>query len=106
MRRSSARGAQEIRRLQRLRPDAKPQLNFIVDLKRRFGFNRDSYAVPHGYLVKAPRECIDYVISHELCHLQEHNHSPRYYRLLAKLMPSWEGVKDRLDGMAELLLNE
>jgi hypothetical protein len=59
---------------------------------------------PH--LVKAPRECIDYVISHELCHLQEHNHSPRYYRLLGKIMPSWEGVKARLDGMAELLLNE
>ncbi len=59
---------------------------------------------PH--LVKAPRECIDYVISHELCHLKEHNHSPRYYRLLAKIMPSWEAVKTRLDGMAELLLNE
>lgn len=59
---------------------------------------------PH--LVKAPRECIDYVISHELCHLQEHNHSPRYYKLLAKTMPRWEAVKARLDGMAELLLNE
>jgi len=59
---------------------------------------------PH--LVKAPRECIDYVISHELCHLKEHNHSPRYYRLLSKIMPRWEVVKARLDGMAELLLNE
>jgi predicted metal-dependent hydrolase len=59
---------------------------------------------PH--LVKAPRECIDYVISHELCHLKEHNHSARYYRLLSKIMPSWEVVKGRLDSMAELLLNE
>ena len=59
---------------------------------------------PH--LVKAPRDCIDYVISHELCHLREHNHSPRYYRLLAKIIPSWEAMKARLDGMAELLLNE
>jgi len=59
---------------------------------------------PH--LVKAPGECIDYVIVHELCHLKEHNHSPRYYRLLSKIMPRWEGVKARLDGMAELLLNE
>lgn len=59
---------------------------------------------PH--LVKAPRECVDYVITHELCHLREHNHSPRYYRLLREIMPAWEPVKARLDGMAELLLNE
>jgi len=38
--------------------------------------------------------------------LKEHNHSPRYYRLLRKIMPTWGAVKARLDGMAELLLNE
>ena len=58
---------------------------------------------PH--LVKAPRQCVDYVITHELCHLCEHNHSPRYYRLLSQIMPGWESVKGRLDGMAELILN-
>lgn len=59
---------------------------------------------PH--LVKAPLDCVDYVIAHELCHLKEHNHSPRYYRLLCEIMPGWEPVKAKLDGMAELLLNE
>ena len=59
---------------------------------------------PH--LVKAPRDCVDYVITHELCHLQEHNHSPRYYRLLGQVMPEWQPIKAKLDGMAELLLNE
>lgn len=52
---------------------------------------------PH--LVKAPRECIDYVILHELCHIAEHNHSERFYRLMGQVMPNWEEVKERLDGM-------
>ncbi|MCG7919945.1 MAG: M48 family metallopeptidase [Candidatus Thiodiazotropha lotti] len=59
---------------------------------------------PH--LVKAPSECIDYVLLHELCHLKSHNHSPAFYRQLRQAMPTWESVKARLDGMAELLLNE
>ncbi len=44
-------------------------------------------------LVKAPRECIDYVILHELCHIAEHNHSERFYRLLSQVMPKWEKTK-------------
>lgn len=59
---------------------------------------------PH--LVKAPRGCIEYVLLHELCHLQEHNHSQRFYRLLSEQMPQWKSVKAKLDGMSELLLNE
>ncbi|EJB8506207.1 M48 family metallopeptidase [Vibrio parahaemolyticus] len=59
---------------------------------------------PH--LIKAPKECIDYVILHELCHIAEHNHSDRFWRLLTSVMPNWKEVKSRLDGMAELYLNE
>ena len=58
---------------------------------------------PH--LIKSPRECIDYVILHELCHLAEHNHSDRFWRLLTQVMPNWEKVKTQLDGMAELYLS-
>ena len=57
---------------------------------------------PH--LVKAPRDCIDYVILHELCHIAEHNHSERFYRLMNQVMPKWETVKERLDGMANNIL--
>lgn len=57
------------------------------------------------WLVKAPRECIDYVILHELCHLREHNHGPRFVRLLDKHMPQWREKKRRLDELAEIILN-
>nr|WP_105530514.1 SprT family zinc-dependent metalloprotease [Solimicrobium silvestre] len=57
---------------------------------------------PH--LIKAPRQCIDYVILHELCHIAEHNHGKRFYRLMKQVMPNWEKTKKVLDGMANLIL--
>jgi predicted metal-dependent hydrolase len=59
---------------------------------------------PH--LIKASKECIDYVILHELCHIAEHNHSEKFWRLLTQTMPHWKEVKEKLDGNAELYLNE
>lgn len=55
-------------------------------------------------LVKAPRVCIDYVISHELCHLKHHNHSDGFYVLLKRHVADWEVVKERLDSLAEQIL--
>jgi predicted metal-dependent hydrolase len=52
-------------------------------------------------LVKAPRECIDYVLLHELCHLLHHNHSPQFYRTLDRHLPGWRATKEKLDNMAE-----
>lgn len=48
-------------------------------------------------LIQAPRECIDYVIMHELCHLKFDDHGPRFYKYLEKLMPDWERRKRRLE---------
>ena len=38
-------------------------------------------------LVMYPRECIEYVIAHELCHLLEANHSAAFYAHLTAFMP-------------------
>ncbi len=79
----------------------------LLEMKTQWGScspRGDVLLNPH--LVKAPTECIDYVILHELCHLEEHNHSQRFYDLLHFAMPRWEAVKHRLDGMSEILLNE
>jgi len=55
-------------------------------------------------LVKAPTDCIAYVITHELCHLKEHNHSKRFYALQEVHYPNWKPIKAKLDDMAEALI--
>jgi predicted metal-dependent hydrolase len=48
-------------------------------------------------LIQAPVDAIDYVISHELCHLAVPNHGPAFYGLLGRVMPDWEKRKLRLE---------
>jgi len=53
-------------------------------------------------LVSAPKDCIDYVIIHELCHIRIHNHSPSFYKLLETVIPDWQTRKDYLNTRIEL----
>jgi predicted metal-dependent hydrolase len=55
----------------------------------------DIYLNPE--LVQAPPSCIDYVITHELCHLVHPHHGRDFYALLGRLMPDWECRKQRLE---------
>lgn len=48
-------------------------------------------------LVRAPRACIEYVVTHELCHLLHRDHDAGFYRLLGRVMPDWEQRKQRLE---------
>lgn len=78
----------------------------LLEMKKQWGSCSPKGKIHlNPQLVKAPRECIDYVILHELCHLKEHNHSSRFYRLIDGNMPEWRERKAKLDGMAEMLLN-
>ena len=48
-------------------------------------------------LIQVPKAYIDYVIFHELCHLQEPNHTPRFYELLGRVLPDWRERRERLN---------
>lgn len=79
----------------------------VMAMKKQWGScSTKGNLMLNPHLVKAPKECIDYVILHELCHIAEHNHSERFWRLLTQVMPNWKEVKTKLDGMAEMYLNE
>ena len=49
----------------------------------------------HWRLIQFDAKVIDYVIAHELSHLRELNHSPRFWATLASVMPDYE-VAQRL----------
>ena len=40
-------------------------------------------------LLLAPEPVLDYVIEHEVCHLEVMDHSPRFWRLLESRVPDW-----------------
>lgn len=50
----------------------------------------------HWATLQLPPALIDYVIVHELAHLDEVNHTPRFWRLVGRVLPDFEQRKDAL----------
>ena len=45
----------------------------------------------------APPEVIDYVVVHELAHLQESNHTEAFWSVVAQQIPKYEAYADWLE---------
>ena len=75
-----------------------PELR-IREMKTRWGSCTPSKGVVtlNKRLIEAPRDCIEYVIAHELCHFKHPNHSANFYRFLSMFMPDWKERKETLD---------
>ena len=43
-----------------------------------------------------PPECLEYVVVHELCHLLERGHGPRFQALMDGFLPDWRSRRARL----------
>lgn len=43
-----------------------------------------------------PPECLEYVVVHELCHLLERGHGPRFVALMDAFMPDWRERRAKL----------
>lgn len=81
-----------------------PEWSLRIMSKRWGSCTKKGKILLHPELVAAPEECIDYVIIHELCHLIEHNHSPRFYEMLEIVLPDWKKRKAKLDETIEIRL--
>ena len=70
----------------------------IRKMKKRWGsLSQGKILTLNVNLVKSPKECIDYVITHELCHLLYRKHNREFYNLLEATMPDWRTKKHKLE---------
>ena len=68
------------------------------DMSKRWGsFTRQNTIILNPKLITVPKECIDYVVVHELCHFYHADHSSSFYSLLGVKLPNWQKIKDKLE---------
>ncbi len=54
--------------------------------------NSQRHLTFHWKLILFPIEAIDYVVIHELCHLEHLNHDRSFWRLVGKLCPNYKAI--------------
>lgn len=69
----------------------------ITSASTRWGSCSSRKTLNFSYrLVMAPKDSIDYVIIHELCHLREMNHSAKFWSHVASFMPNYKVYEKHL----------
>lgn len=48
-------------------------------------------------LTKKPRECLEYIVVHEMMHLIEPRHGERFRALMTQALPSWQAIRAELN---------
>ncbi len=71
-----------------------PELHFKTMRTRWGSCNSRGGSLNFNYeLIKAPLECIEYVVLHEFVHFLHNDHSKNFYGALSELMPDWKERK-------------
>jgi predicted metal-dependent hydrolase len=70
----------------------------VRDQSSRWGSCSNSGVLSFSWrLILAPPFVLEYLAAHEVCHLVELNHSPKFWRLVKRLYPQLEAAKTWLD---------
>ena len=85
-----------------------PPLNFnsVTDGLDSFDYTVQDNGTFNWRLIKAPTFVIDYVIVHELAHLIEANHTPRFWNVVRTHIPKMEKARAWLNENGQVLEEE
>lgn len=50
-------------------------------------------------LAKKPKECLDYIVLHEMIHLLDSTHGPGFVALMDRFMPAWRETRNLLNSL-------
>lgn len=72
---------------------------FVRHMKTKWGScNADARTIRlNTELAKKPKECLEYIIVHELVHLRERGHSRRFQSIMDSVLPNWRSTRDLLN---------
>jgi len=68
----------------------------VMDLKNRWASQSRNGVNFHWKLMLAPMTIIDYIVVHELAHLNVQDHSPAFWELVESVMPNYDERKNWL----------
>lgn len=85
----------------------RPAQTRVTSAKTRWGSCSGKGGLNFSWrLMFASPEVIDYVVVHELAHLIEFNHSPRFWALVESVLPDWRDRRQALTALQEMLLRQ
>jgi predicted metal-dependent hydrolase len=78
--------------------DFEPAGLVIMQLRQRWGsMTPTGKLILNRFLIRASVDAIDFVITHELCHMRHSHHGGAFFDLLDRVMPDWEKRKLKLE---------
>jgi len=74
-----------------------PKSIVIKNYKSRWGSCSSKGELSFNWrIILTPQWIVDYIVVHELCHLLEFNHSPKYWSHVKRYIPNWKDCRNWL----------
>lgn len=83
------------------------KISIKKNLKSRWGSVTKNNTINFNiHLIKAPEDVVEYIVLHELCHLEIKGHSHHYWKLVHRYLPNYQEKIDWLNINGMVLVDD